>query len=60
MSSDLEKLSAYVCPAGRLCECDHPAGEYSCPHCGCDCPFPDPYARSGDPDDCPCCGRHVP
>jgi len=55
-------LMRHVCPQGRLCECRHDNSdpEFACPHCGCDCSLPDVYARSGDPDDCPCCGRYIP
>ncbi|GAB7053183.1 hypothetical protein JCM9534A_83090 [Catenuloplanes indicus JCM 9534] len=45
------------CPAGRLCSCQHPGGEYSCVHCRCDCPFPDPCTGVESPDACQCCGR---
>ncbi|WP_139128789.1 hypothetical protein [Micromonospora nigra] len=55
--SDREILAAYECPAGGLCDCKHPGGQYACPNCGCDCPLPDPDApTTGDPDACPCCG----
>ena len=57
MSDDLRLLMAYVCVQGRLCECRHPGGEYGCPACGCDCPYPDPDDAPGHPDACPCCGR---
>ncbi|GIM88734.1 hypothetical protein Ato02nite_005270 [Paractinoplanes toevensis] len=57
---DLQRLAAYVCPQGRLCECQHPGGGYACPSCGCDCPLPGPDERSGDPDACPCCGSSIP
>ncbi|GAA0494633.1 hypothetical protein Ade02nite_19980 [Paractinoplanes deccanensis] len=53
--NDLERLAVYLCPGGRLCECQHPGGAYACPHCDCDCSTPDQFERDMDPDACRCC-----
>ena len=54
---DWAVLAALQCPAGGLCDCRHDSADprFTCPHCGCDCPLPDPHEQLGGPDDCACC-----